>query len=126
MEKNNKKILIIEDDLILLGILVKKFKLEGFEILKAKNGQSGLELALKEHPELILLDIILPKMDGVTVLRELRADKWGKSASIIILTNLSEVGSAEDIKEDVSAYLVKSSWEISEVVRKVKEKLGLE
>ena len=66
-----KKILIVEDDNALAGILYDKFSQEAFGILEAKNGEEGLELALAKHPDLILLDIMMPKMDGMTMLKKI-------------------------------------------------------
>ena len=121
----NKKILIVEDEVALLNALRDKFTREGFAVLEAKNGEEGLEIALREHPDLILLDIIMPVMDGMTMLAKLREDNWGKDAKVIVLTNLSDT-------EKVSAamtkgtfdYLVKADWKLEDVVRKVRERLG--
>lgn len=76
--KKSKTILVVEDQIPILQILVYRFDSEGFNVIEAKNGKDGLELALKEHPDLILLDIILPKLDGIEMLKKLRADNWGK------------------------------------------------
>lgn len=70
-------ILIVEDDVPELNALRDKFTHEGFSILEAKNGEEGLATALREHPDLILLDIIMPVMDGMTMLVNLRKDPWG-------------------------------------------------
>ena len=121
-----KKILIIEDEKPLLQALVEKFGREGFKVLEASNGEDGLAVALKEHPDIILLDIVMPKMDGMTVLKKLREDEWGKKAPVILLTNLSATGAniIEGIVEnEPSYYLVKSDWKIEDVVAKVRETL---
>lgn len=120
-----KKILIVEDEPGLLNALVDKFTHEGFVVLSAKDGQEGLEVALPEHPDLILLDIIMPVMDGMTMLRDLRKDPWGKNVPVILLTNLSEAEKvAESLSQGVYYYLVKSDWKLEDIVKKVKEKLG--
>jgi len=128
MEKSKSKILIVEDEQDLLEALVDKFTREGFKTLEARNGEEGLERALKEHPDLILLDIVMPKMDGMTMLKNLREDAWGKNVPVVLLTNLS----ATDVKivrgvveHEPSYYLVKSDWKIEDVVGKVRETLGL-
>jgi DNA-binding response OmpR family regulator len=122
---STKKILIVEDDDVLLLILVDNLIREGFKIIQARNGQEGLEVALREHPDLILLDIIMPVMDGITMLKKLHEDIWGKQAKVIILTNLSDnEGVAEAMSRGLCDYLVKSSWKIEDVVKKVKEKLA--
>jgi len=123
-----KRILVVEDEQDLLQALVDKFTREGFEMLEAKNGEAGLDLALKEHPDLILLDIIMPIMDGMTMMKKLREDGWGKNVPIILLTNLSATD-AEIIQGVVENepfyYLIKSDWKIKDVVGKVRETLGL-
>ena len=81
-----KIILIVEDDRSLLHALTDKFKLEGFHVLNSENGKEGLEMALKEEPDAILLDILMPIMDGLTMLGELRqANSWGRRVPVVIL-----------------------------------------
>ena len=94
---------------------------------EAKNGEEGLRRALKEHPDLILLDIAMPKMDGMTVMKKLRKDRWGKSVPIILLTNIdADIRILEGVVEDEPLhYWIKSEWEIENIVVKVKEILGL-
>jgi DNA-binding response OmpR family regulator len=119
-----KKILIVEDDAILLSILADSLAQAGFEIIQAKDGKEGLAAALREHPDLILLDIIMPKMDGVTMLKKLRQDKKCLATPVILLTNLGynkEVDEA--MKHGASDFLVKANWKINDVVAKVSERL---
>ncbi len=119
-----KKILIVEDEVSLRGALEMKLAMEGFDILQASDGKMGLEIALAEKPDLILLDLILPKMDGITVLKELRANEAGKEIPVIILTNLNSSEMIEKaISEGSTDYLIKVDWKIDEVVEKVKGKL---
>src|SRR3989304_9443406 len=87
--KTPKTILIIEDEKSLRDAIVDILRLKNFLSLEAKNGREGVELALSKHPDLILLDIIMPEMDGITALKKIREDAWGKKVPIIILTNLS-------------------------------------
>jgi len=85
----------------------------------------NLDVALKEHPDLILLDIILPKLDGISVLKQLRVHQWGKSVPIIVLSNLSRVVTEKQVADDeVKDYLVKAEWDVNDVVKKVNEVLG--
>lgn len=128
MTKTNKKILIVEDELSLRNALSDKLLREGFEIVEAKNGEEGLEVALREHPDLILIDIIMPVMDGMTMLKKLRdEDEWGKTVPVIILTNLTS-DNEERLRDITNAepsyYLVKSDWKIEDVVAKIRERLG--
>lgn len=120
-----KKILIVEDEESLLKVLADKFKIEGFEVLSAQNGFEGLAMAFKEKPDLILLDIIMPKMDGLSMLKELRKDESGKNIKVIMLTNLSgEENMADAITNGSFEYLIKSDWKIEDLVKRVKEKIG--
>ncbi len=127
-EFENKKILIIEDDAALRKVLDDKFTLEGFKVLESANGVDGLEIALHEHPDIILLDIVMPKMDGLTLMKKLReTNEWGKNVPIIMLTNLG----ADDEKinwaiaeNEPAYYLVKADYTISDLVEKVRERLA--
>lgn len=121
-----KKILIVEDDPPLRNALREKLSDAGFTILEAKNGEEGLSLAFSEHPALILLDILMPKVDGIEMLKKVRNDERGKNVPIIILTNLSDNGEiAQAIDNEVFDYFIKSDIKIEEVVEKVKGKLGV-
>ena len=122
--KAKNKILIVEDDLDLLEALKNKFIAEKFEVLESMNGEVGLEAAFRRHPNLILLDIVMPVMDGMTMLKKLRQDSWGKNVFVILLTNLSDESKvAEAMQHGVFDYLVKADWKIDDVVKKVRERL---
>lgn len=127
MPDNKKIILIVEDETSLRNALRDKLTREGFTILEAKNGEKGMEVALRERPDLILLDLIMPKMDGMTMLRKLRAEnKWGKHVPVIILTNLTSADEQRnrDITElEPSYYFVKADLTLEDVVAKVRERL---
>jgi DNA-binding response OmpR family regulator len=121
----NNKILVVEDDPTLRRIVCDKLKSESFEVLDAANGALGLETALKEHPDLILMDIIMPEMDGMTMLKKLREDSWGKDARVIITTNLGDDSKTEEaMRQGVYDYLVKTDWSLDDLILKVKDKLG--
>src|SRR3989339_1176221 len=125
MMSNPKTILIVEDEQSLSDILASKLSACGFSILKAENGERGLDLALKHHPDLILLDIIMPKMDGMTMVHRLREYVWGSTARIIILTNLMDNEKVvEAMKNKVSDYLIKTDWKLKNLVDIIKKKLG--
>lgn len=118
------KILIVEDEKPLRDILVDKFKKEDFEVLEAADGEKGLKLALAENPDLILLDIVMPLMDGLRMAKKLR--EANNQIPIIFLTNLSEEKyRTNGQKEGIYDYLVKSNWTIEAVVQKVKDRLGI-
>ena len=87
--ENVKKILIVEDDEPIIFSLSKKLELfKTVKVLCARNGEEGLSMALVEKPDLILLDIVMPEMDGIEMLRRLRKNDWGKTVKVIILSNL--------------------------------------
>lgn len=119
---NKSKIVIIEDDTFLGEMYVTKFELEGYKMFLANNGEDGLKLIKKEKPDLILLDIIMPKMNGFEVLESLKSDKNLKSIPVILLTNL---GQKEDIDKGLELgavdYLIKAHFVPSEVIQKVKD-----
>jgi len=121
------KVLLIDDDALLLRMYEEKLKHEGFQVETALSGEEGLRKARSSKPNLILLDILMPSMDGFQVLEKLKADPEIKEIPVIFLTNLSR--DEGDIKKGLelgaSAYLVKARFRPSEVVRKIKEVLGL-
>lgn len=125
--KLNKKILIVEDEAPLRNAVSDILTFEGFEVFQAKNGQEGLDTALKEHPDLILLDLMMPIMDGLTMLEKLRQDaEFGKSAAVILLTNINDPDKVAMATEAGSYdFLVKSDWNIEDVVKKIKGRLGI-
>lgn len=120
-----KRVLIVEDDKMILSMYETKLRQDGFEVLIAENGSQGLDLAIKEKPDIILLDIILPQMDGFTVLQELRLNDSMKKTPIVMLTNL---GTKEDKdkgeKFGATDYLVKASLTPSQVSEAVKKYLN--
>lgn len=120
------KLLIIEDEQALSSLLADKFRADGFEVMLASDGQEGLKLALDWKPDIILLDIIMPKMDGMTMLHKLREHEDGKKVQVILLTNLSDTDKVYDaMSHGVFDYLVKSNWEIDDLVREVRAKMAL-
>jgi len=127
MEPLSKKtILIIDDEELITSALARKLIDAGFNVLTQRNGEDGLKVALSERPDMILLDLIMPKMDGMTFLEELRADSdWGRSVPIIVLTNLESGEEVERSKKlRVYDYLVKTNWSLSDVLEKVKKAIN--
>ncbi|MDD5527417.1 MAG: response regulator [Patescibacteria group bacterium] len=126
MSEKKKKILIAEDDSMLLDILSDKLSKSGFEVIEANNGEVALHKALTLHPDLILLDILMPKMDGVTMLKKLREKKEYVATPVIILTNVSYGEQIDEaIKHGVQDFLIKTNWKLDDVVKKVKQKLAM-
>jgi len=120
-EQEKKKILIIEDDQSLQSALVEIIQQEGFETESAFDGEEGLAKARSFGPDLILLDIILPKKDGFEVLLEIKKDEVTKNIPVLVLTNLEEVNNIQKALDlGANSYLVKSDFSLKEVVEKVK------
>ncbi len=121
MTTSPKKILIIEDDVFLNELMAKKLIEEGFDVLKAANGEEGLDRTRQDRPDLILLDLILPGMDGFEILEKLKEDPETSSIPVIILSNL---GQREDIERgfDLGAddYLIKAHFTPDEIVERAK------
>ncbi|MBI2552530.1 response regulator [Candidatus Uhrbacteria bacterium] len=124
-QSKKTKILIVEDDTFLAGIYANKFEKEGFEVSLATDGEAGLKAAGKEKPDIVLLDILLPKLDGFEVLEKLKADTGLRAIPVILLTNL---GQKEDVdkglKLGAADYLIKAHFMPSETVDKVKKVLS--
>src|SRR3989344_4388979 len=117
------KILLVEDDQILVHMYQNLLQNHGYDVTVAGDGEEGLKHALGDHPDLILLDIRMPKMDGMTMLKRLRQDVWGKSTKVIILTNLDASDNIlKGIVEDKPTYyLIKSNTKPEEVLEHIKE-----
>ena len=119
------KIAIIEDDLAISQMYSIKFEGEGYSVQAAENGKLGLELIEKMRPDIILLDLMMPEMNGDEVLTKLRATDWGKSIPVIILTNMGEQEAPEVLKSlNVSAFIVKADMTPRQVADLVKTKLA--
>lgn len=120
-----KKILFIEDESALQKAATQVLTEEGYQVFSALDGETGLEQAQREHPDLILLDLIVPKKDGFEVLQELKKDSATQNIPVIILSNLE--GSADIQKAlelGATTYLVKTNYRLEEVVEKIKQTLG--
>ena len=121
-----KILLLVDDEELVLKAISSQFEGDKVKVLTARDGEEGLKLALENHPDLILLDLVMPKLDGMAMLDKLRKDEWGKGVDVIILTNL---GDAEKVSQAVEngtfEYLVKVEWNINEVIKKIKNKLDV-
>ncbi len=120
-----QQVLIVEDDVTLASMYQKKFELEGYAVTVAADGEAGITAAKASTPMVILLDIIMPKMDGFATLQALKEDATTKAIPVILLTNL---GQNEDVAKGTKlgaiGYLIKAQLTPGEVVTKVRELLG--
>lgn len=120
-------VLVVDDDVALRAVLKASLEAEGFAVAEADDGLEGLAVAIKTRPDLLLLDVVMPRATGMEMLAQLRQNEWGRTAKVVFFTHLE--GDDEILRGitayEPSLYLIKGSWEISDVVAKVKEVLGL-
>lgn len=120
-----KKILIVEDDKAVRVVLGNEMKRLGYAIFEAENGEAAVALALIEHPDLILLDVVMPKMHGIEMLRKLQEDMWGKTVPIVLLTNFADDPEVvQAVQEGRCEVLSKSDTKLDDILNKVHEKIG--
>ena len=120
------KIANIEDDAVISQMYRMKFEADGFDVQVADNGRSGVEMVQTFTPDLLLLDLQMPEMNGDEALRKIRSQPWGASIPVIILTNTGIEESPKSLKElDIHSYIVKAELTPSQVVARAKEALGL-
>ena len=119
------KIAIIEDDAAISQMYRIKFETEGYQVETAENGKLGLQLIEKMKPDIILLDLMMPEINGDEMLAKLRATTWGKNIKVIILTNMGESEAPDTLKQlGVSAFIVKANMTPRQVAELVKQQLA--
>lgn len=119
------KIAIIEDDPTISQMYRMKFEADGFDVQLADNGLRGVSLVEHYTPDLILLDLQMPQMNGAEALKRIREAQWGKDIPVIILTNLGEEEAPKEIRGlGIHSYIVKAELTPRQVVQRVKEALG--
>lgn len=119
------KILVVDDEKDLREALASALTDAGYDVSAAEDGKSGLDAARAQKPDLILLDIMMPKMNGHQVLHELRRDAWGKTVPVLLLTNADDAGNiATGIGEKSDEYLIKSQTSLKDIVTRVKQYLA--
>lgn len=122
---HGKKILVVDDEQDLREALQNVLNASGFMTITAPHGEAGLALALSEKPDLILLDIGMPKMNGHQVLAQLRKDAWGKHVPVFLLTNYEDAGNvAEGLELKGDEYIMKSNESLESIVKRVKQYLA--
>ena len=117
----SKKILLIEDNESYAAVLTQKFTHEEFEVIVAGDGQEGIQKATEHQPNIILIDLLLPKMNGLQVMEEIRKNEWGKHLPLLILTNLNP---DEEIKRSIEKnkpayYLIKPEVKLQDILEKI-------
>ncbi|MFH1207730.1 MAG: response regulator [Patescibacteria group bacterium] len=116
-----KKILIVEDEPGMVKLLSHRLTLEGYGVSSAPDGEAGLAMAIASHPDLILLDILMPKLHGLTLLRKVRMDEWGKDVPIIVMTNMHDPQKEAEVRNEWHCeYIEKSDWKLEDYVKKIK------
>lgn len=120
------KIVIVEDEPAIRMLYQKKFELEGFIAITANDGYDGLRTIQQTTPDVVLLDLRMPRMNGDEMLTKLRATKWGAEARVMILTNLSRSEAPSSLRFlNVERYIVKANHTPAQVVAMVREVLGI-
>ena len=120
------KIAIIEDDSVISQMYRMKFEADGFEVQIANNGKDGVALVREFAPDMVLLDMQMPVMNGDEALKNIRNEEWGKTVPVMILTNLGEEEAPKDIRSlGIESYIVKADLTPRQVVERVKTTLGL-
>ena len=120
------KIAIIEDDQVISQMYRMKFEADGFDVQLANNGKHGVELVEAFLPDIILLDLQMPEMNGVEALEIIRANDWGKNIPVMILTNLGEEEAPKELRGlGIHSYIVKANLTPRQVAQRVREALNL-
>lgn len=120
--REKKTIMIVEDEPALLHILCRMLQEAGLHTLTAEDGVVALRKALQERPALILLDLIMPRMDGLTMLKRLREDPWGRTAQVIVFTNMISTEKERECKRlGAKEYIVKTELSIPDLIRVIKK-----
>lgn len=121
---SKKKILVVDDEQDLRDAVRDALTSAGFEVVEAHNGEVGLQVALEQKPDLILLDLMMPEINGIGMLSRLRQDPWGKHATVVLLTALEDANSvAQAVEAGGNDYLIKPNIKLEDIVKKVRQHL---
>ncbi len=120
-----KKILIVEDEEIVLGLLQKKLSQEGYEVSVARDGEEGLKKMMEIKPDLVLLDVVMPKMGGFEVMEEMQRDRELKKIPVIVVSNSGQPVEIDKVRElGARDWLIKTEFDPQEVIDKVVKQIG--
>jgi DNA-binding response OmpR family regulator len=127
MDTNKKTVLVVEDDVALRKVLCDRLTDDGFNVTQAADGEEGLLQTTIRHPDIIILDIFMPKMDGISMLAKLRStDEWGKNVRVIVLTNSTDAETISKVAGfGATEFLIKSEWGLEALVARVRENLAI-
>lgn len=115
------KILVVEDDVFMIELLSKELAVSGFDVVIAKNGTEGIKKFEESKPDLLVLDLLLPDMNGFDTLRKVRRSEEGRNVKVIILSNLSETSDIEEGRRlGVNDYLIKANYSLKEIVDRIR------
>ncbi len=125
MDTDKKTVLVVEDDVALRKVLCDRLTDDGFNVAQAADGEEGLLQTTLKHPDIIILDVFMPKMDGISMLAKLRSrDEWGKNVRVIVLTNSTDAETISKVAGFGSTeFLIKSEWGLEALVARVRENL---
>lgn len=122
---DNRKILLIEDEELIITLLQKKLEKEGYRVFVARDGVEGMEKIRKESPDIVLLDIVMPRMGGLEVLEEIRKDKKLRTTPVIVISNSGQPVELDRAKKlGARDWLIKTEFDPKEVIAKVKNQIG--
>lgn len=124
---NVQKILVVDDDLVLSDMLSEILREDGYDVMVEHDGEAGLRVALEHKPDVLVLDVMMPKMTGIAVLEQVRASEWGTSVPALLLTNVNEPETLTAVIEKGKGnvqFLLKTDWTIEQIVEKVKAALA--
>jgi DNA-binding response OmpR family regulator len=124
--EQKKTVLIVEDDVALRKVLCDRLTDDGFNVAQAADGEEGLRQTTLSHPDIIILDIFMPKMDGISMLAKLRStDSWGKHVKVLVLTNSTDAETIAKVTGFGSTeFLIKSEWGLEALVARIRENLS--
>jgi DNA-binding response OmpR family regulator len=125
MDNSTKKVMIVEDEVALRKALAEEFTDNGYIVIEAGDGLEGFDVALRERPDIILLDQLMPKMNGVAMLKQLRTDPWGSTVPVIMATNMSTTDTInEAIDAGANDYFIKSEVSVADILKLVSQRLS--
>lgn len=124
-DKNTKSVLVVDDDESFRKVLTGALEGAGLTVYAAPNGEEGLTVALEKQPNLTLLDILMPGMDGIETLKKIRADERGKNLKVIVFTQVEDLERmSEALTENITGYMIKADWNVEDMVNEVKKHVG--